>query len=56
MNKCEWCGKAPEIVGQKLCRACNKANHQEPDFERLLELKCNADAVAREGFGNEWTL
>lgn len=54
--KCDWCGKKPEIDGQKLCRACNEANYQEPDFERLLELKNDAEAVKREGFGNEWSL
>lgn len=48
-EKCEWCGKAPEIAGQKLCRACNEADYQEPDFERLLELRNDARAFARDG-------
>jgi hypothetical protein len=57
-EKCKDCG---DVLGTNslcsgACKAESDASYQEPDFERLLELKRDADAVAREGFGNEWSL
>ena len=47
---CELCGNVPEIQGQKLCRACAMADtSDEPDFERLLELRNDGRAFARDG-------
>lgn len=49
-EKCEVCGKAPEIAGQKLCRAHYEIEtNNEPDFERLLELRNDYRAWQRDG-------
>lgn len=56
-EKCVWCGKATVVAGQKYCSdGCYNADYQEPDFERLLELKNDYDAFKRDGGAQEWAL